>query len=274
MVRKFECADCKTRFEADDKEYVVCPHCKSDNVDYAVFHMPLIVWKIGVAIAIILVVALVVLSIDWGNADEQTATETGDSRVDSTEVIVVPGLDVPPTIEVGDLTFEEDHGYTFTAIVNNRPAGKTYVAVINPLNNQVVSKSDKGEFKDIPYSEADGAFYTIALMDASNDSILTSMEKPGFIKQIKPSKKMSQDELQAKINSRDDSLLGLGENDYLSPDLKLQFIGLPEDAVNVPTILSEVLEKLDMEVWSSVSVSDLKYDDMNRIAVIVLKVNQ
>ena len=273
MICKFECSDCKTRFEADDRENVICPHCKSDNVDYAKTHISSKVWMAVAIIAVLVALVCVALHIEWGKESGDGMVICGGHISDTTEVVIVPGLDVPPTIEVGDLIFEEG-GYSFTVVVKNRPSAKAYVAVINPINNQTISKSEDGVFKDIPSSEADGSFYTIALMDAAKDSVLTSMEKPGFIKQAKVARKMSVEELQRKIESRDDSLMGLGENDYLSPDLTLKFVGLPADAVNVPTILSEVFEKLDMEIWSSVLVSNLEYDEMNRIKTITLKVNQ
>lgn len=272
MQRIFECADCKTRFEADDKGGVICPHCNSDNVDYA---KSSISSKVRIAVAVFAVLsalAILALNIEWGTKSKDTEVIEDILVSDTAGVVVVPGLDVPPTLEVGDLTFENE-GYSFTVVIKNRPAIKTYLAVINPINNQTISKSDDGTFKDVPSSEVDGAFYTIALMDAEKDSVLTSMEKPGFIRQAKPTRKMSSQELQEKIDSRDESLMGLGENDYLSPDLTLKFEGLPSDAVNVPTILSEVFEKLDMEIWSSVSVSKLDYDEMNRIKTITLRVN-
>jgi hypothetical protein len=58
----------------------------------------------------------------------------------------------------------------------------------------------------------------------------------------------------------------------LAPDYKLKFNGLPSDAVNIPKILSEVFEKIDMEVWKSATVLSLDYDEMNRIKTITLKV--
>lgn len=270
MIRKFECKNCKTQFEADDQNTVICPHCQSDNVDYAKFSIPSKVYKIGGCVIALLIVIFALFQIDWGTNSEDEVTGGTTHCPGGPEVVIVEGLDVPPVIKVGELKFE-DNGYTFNVVVDNRPAGNTYIAIINPLNQKVIGKSEDGEFKGIPYSEADGFFYTIALMNAA-DSILTSIDKPGFIKQASVTTKMTVAELQKKMNSRDESLLGIGENDYLAPDYKLKFVGLPSDAVNIPKILSEVFEKIDMEVWQSATVTSLEYDDLNRINKITLKV--
>ncbi len=81
-------------------------------------------------------------------------------------------------------------------------------------------------------------------------------------------------ELQARIEKRDETLMGVGENDYLNPGYKLKFVGLPSDAVNVPSTLGEVFDKLDNEIWSSVKVNSLDYDDMNRISMIKLSIKE
>ena len=82
----------------------------------------------------------------------------------------------------------------------------------------------------------------------------------------------SEQELQSKINNRDATLMGIGENDYLSPEYTLKLNGLSSDAVNIPSTLGEVFDKLDNEIWESVKVTSLEYDDMNRINKIVLSV--
>lgn len=263
MTRAFECKNCKTRFEADDKEMVKCPHCQSDNVEIVSFHISPKLWVIGGGI-VLFVLCIVVGIIICGEEEITTSPGPGTEKK-----VSVPGE--PPTIEINELAFE-GKGYTFNIVIQNPPSIKTCFAVINPLNQSVISKSDDGSFKEVPYSSADGGFYTIVMMDASNDTIITSIDKPGFIKQASVATKMTITELQAKIDSRDVSFLGLGQNDYLSPDLKLKFKGLPADAVNVPTILSEVFEKLDMETWNSVKVTSLDYDNMNRIKTITMEV--
>lgn len=281
MIKKFECKNCKTRFEADDANIVTCPYCQSDNVEYATFHVPSKVWKIvGVFVLFIGVIGGLFL-VDWSNLFKSTRKEQSTDSIDSISVVTdsvylaETGLELPPEIEIGELAFDGD-GYSFATNVKNLEITNIYYAVLDPYNEKnVVAKSDDGKFKNVPYSKADGSIYTIAVFDAKNDTILCKKpEVTGFIKQKSVSTKMSVAELQAKIDKRDQSLMGVGENDYLSPDYTLTFVGLPKDAPNKPKNLYDVFEKLDMETWVSVTVSSLDYDDMNRISGITLKVKE
>lgn len=278
MIRKFECKDCKTRFESEEANNVLCPNCHSDNVEYALFRIPEKVWKIVGLLAAVLIIVFLTFQFDWSSTipQDDNLISKQDSLAhqrDSTYVNET-GLTLPPVINVGDLTFE-DEGYTFEVSVENRPLTGYYVAILNAHNDKIViSKSNDGKFTKIPFSEADGGSYIIALVDVSNDTIICNIEKPGFIRQKAVSRKMTIPDLQTRINKRDESLMGIGENDYLAPDYKLKFIGLPSDAVNIPSTLGEVFDKLDNEIWSSVKVNSLEYDDMNRISMISLSVKE
>ncbi|MBO4673399.1 MAG: zinc ribbon domain-containing protein [Bacteroidaceae bacterium] len=282
MIRKFECKNCKKRFEADDANEVVCPHCQSDNVEYATFHIPSKVWKTSGIIVLMIGVVYGLSLVSWENLFANGGKETATPPDSDTIRIVLnqqytneTGEEIPPEIEIGSRTFE-GVGYSFAATVKNLKVTDFYYAVLDPYNEQnVIVRSDDGRFKDVPYSKADGSIYTIAVFDAKTDTILCKMEQvTGFIKQKSVSKKMSVSELQAKIDKRDPSLMGVGENDYLSPNYTLTFVGLPKDAPNKPENLYDVFEKLDMETWTSVKVSSLEYDDMNRISGITLKVQE
>ena len=276
MIRKFECKNCQNRFEADDAGQVLCPKCNSDNVEYDHFHIPSKVWKIVGSILLILIFGIIASKIDGCKSPDQT--EEFSIGKDSTECVQdstylnETGLSLPPVINVGELTFEEN-GYKFEVTVENQPSSRFYYAIVDPYNSKkIVAKSDDGKFENVPFSEADGGMYDISLYDASADTVICNIQKPGFIKQKAVTKKMTAEELQSKINNRDASLMGVGENDYLSPEYTLKLNGLSSDAVNIPTTLGEVFDKLDNEIWESVKVSSLEYDDMNRINMIVLSV--
>ena len=280
MVRKFECKQCKARFEADDAKQVLCPKCGSDNVEYAHFHIPANAWKALCVVLAVLIIIGVAMNLDWGNrvtpGDTNIVKKDSDSLriVEDSTYIDETGLSLPPEINVGELIFE-GKGYKCNVTVKNPPKVKYYYAIVDPYNNKrVVAKSENGVFADVPYSNADGGTYDVYLFDASADTIICRTEKPGFIKQQAVAKKMTTAELQSRIDSRDDSLMGVGENDYLNPDYELKLIGLSGDAVNVPSTLGEVFEKLEYGNWESVKVNSLEYDDMNRISKIVLSVKE
>lgn len=276
MIRKFECYNCKTRFEAEDSKQVLCPKCNSDNVEYTHFHVPSVMWKAGGIALLVIILTFIAMKFDWKrpalqNNENAIEKDSLDFARDTTYVKET-GLTLPPVINIGDLTFEED-GYTFEVTVENTPALNFYYAILDPYNHKkTIAKSDNGKFKGVPFSTADGGCYDVALIDKSADTLICCIEKTGFIAQKAVAKKMSVQELQSLIDRRDISLMGVGENDYLNPDYKLKFSGLPSDAVNVPTTLGEVFDKLENEIWSSVKVSSLEYDDMNRISVIQLSI--
>lgn len=276
MTRKFVCNDCKCRFEDDDSKEVLCPKCKSENVEYATFHVPSKVWIYLCIVFAILALGFVLSKIDWKQAEAQRASiEEKDSVASGRDETYISetGLSLPPTINVGHLTFEEK-GYNFEVTVENPPATQFYFAILDSHSKTIVAKSENGTFKDVPYSNADGGVYEVSLYDTSSDTLICSIEKTGFIKQQAVTRKMTDGELQNKIDIRDPSLMGVGENDYLNPDYELKFVGLPTDAVNIPTTLGEVFDKLENEIWESVKVNSLGYDDMNRISKIVLSVKE
>jgi len=147
--------------------------------------------------------------------------------------------------------------------------------MMSHFDKEVLQKSKDGHFRDIPYCADDGHSYDFAIMDSNADTLLcVPIEQTGFIKQAIVSKedRMTIEQLQTLIDTQDDSLKGVGESDYLAPDYKLTFSGLPSDMKN-PESWSEIFEMLDFGIWESVTISKLDYDDKNRINSVTLKVS-
>lgn len=273
MKRKFECWNCHKQFEADDAEWVACPHCNSDNVEYASWYCPSWFKWIVIVVAVAIAALYCILQIDWKPESTRTIIDASDSVavVVDTTYKNETGLEIPASIVVGDLTFNDD-GYEFSAEVKNPPQLKYYFVVREAFGEKIIAKSDDGHFSSVPCSEAEGGSYKVQIISQGTDSVCASEDVPGFIKQGKPKHRMTAAELQTKISMRDPSLMGIGESDYLSPDCKLKFTGLSKNATNVPQIIAEVFEKLDNGAWTSAKVSSLEYDDMNRISVVTFKV--
>lgn len=279
MKKKFECKNCRKSFEADDQDFVICPHCHSDNVEPAVFHLTPWLGRI----VLILVLAGVVAGILWlfgQTGNSATESDKDDIIIPNDSSIIGDSLDyeydadIPPTIVVSEPEFD-GKSYSVFVDASNVPDGIKYyyVRMSHFGNHKVLQKSTDGKFSGIPFCEDDGHSYEFAIMDANVDTLLCiPLEKTGFIRQASVSKRMTIQELQALIDKRDSSLYGAGENDYLAPDYKLKFVGLPADAVNIPQILAEVIDKLVMELWQKVSVTALDYDEMNRICKIELQI--
>lgn len=274
MIQKFDCKNCNKQFEADDQQGVVtCPHCHSDNVEPARSHMPR--WVLPALLVLVLAVVIGICFATCRGSDMKPDKEDSSAIMpDTCDTLKVEYKEaIPTTVEVSEPEFDGKN-YSVSVEVQNAKGLKFYYVRMNHFGEKrVLQKSNDGKFSDIPFCEADGHSYDFAIMDANADTLLcVPTEKTGFIKQAAVGKKMTKEELQQLIDKRDPSLNGAGENDYLAPDYKLKFSGLPADAVNVPQILADVTDKLDMEVWQKVTVTALGYDDMNRISSITLQV--
>lgn len=278
MIRKFECWDCHSRFEADDKSFVTCPNCHSENVEYASFHLPFGVIKYVGGCVVLLVLACVCMKVDWKSLfceENKTSTQAPDQSVvvnaqddndDSTE-----GIDTSPYVKVTEPQFDGKLYSVDVMAMNISPNVRFYYACLDHFDNtKVLQKCDDGHFVGIPYCEDDGFSYDFAIFDSETDTLLcTPTTKSGFFPQKKVTR-MTIAELQSLINKQDHSLLGQGESFYLSPDCHLQFIGV--DNVGLPTIFSEVFERISYGEWKSVKVTKVDYDDKERISSVTMLV--
>lgn len=280
MLRKFECWHCHKHFEADDKNYVECPHCHSDNVEYASRNMKPMLYALYVVVGLAIVCAGVSLLRNCSFKSEEPKAEVVDTTENKTteEINRVfeneTGLTIPPKLQIVQQPTADDEGnYSLEVAVKYAP-NVPYVFILSSKDGKEVARSEDGKFTNIPYSNSDGWAYDLWI--ASTDSLKmlcdNKLDLPGFVKIEKVNAKMTPAQLQKLIDTRDDSLMGVGENKYISPNCTLHFKGLPADAINVPKDLSDVYEKLNNEVWKSVKVVALDYDDTKHINSITLSV--
>lgn len=267
MIKKFECKNCNKIFDADERGSVVCPYCHSDNVEPAGHHISALVWKAAASIiAILLVCGAIFLSV----------SRCGSSPVSGGPLPPEDSISSDPTVSVGQPELNDNGMYSVEVEGKNLHRGmKFYYVMMSHFDKQVLQKSKDGRFRDIPYCADDGHSYDFAIMDSNADTLLCfPVEQTGFIRQavIKKEQRMTMEQLQNLINTQDKSLNGVGESDYMAPDYKLTFSGLPSDTKK-PASWSEVFELLEYEIWESVTVEELGYDDKNRINSVTLKVN-
>ena len=284
MVRKFECMDCGKSFSFDDKEQAKCPHCGSDNVDYATIHIPY--KRIGI-IAIVLLVVFLLVKIDFGailpsfsSSDEETVqmadsipsdVEESRTREELENEIADLGIEVPPTIKgIDKMELDDDGNYNVAIKIEHAPEKGYNVVLIDVKTDKVVAKSDNGNFKGVPYSKHEGKYYAQIVKASSDEALSERTEITGFIEVKSISKKLSVNELQDLISKQDPSLLG-HDNEYLSPIYQIKYENLPKN-YEAPDNLADVFEMLDMEVWTSVEVTSLEYDDTKHISLIKLRV--
>lgn len=272
MKQKFECKNCKARFEADDAERVICPQCHSDNVEFASFHISSKWLKLIAAIVVALLIVFIVLY-----SIRRCNTQTNpDNEVLSQDTFVYDYHEpIPPTVSVSQPMCDMEGMYSVDVVPKNVSNGmKFYYVMLSHFDKKVLQKNEDGHFSNIPYCSEDGHSYDFAIMDSKVDTLLcVPVQQTGFVKQvvIESSKKMTSEQLQKLIDTQSETLNGVGENDYLAPDYKLEFSGLKSGA-NKPESWAEVFEMIEFEIWKSVRVSKLSYDEKNRINVVTLKV--
>jgi len=281
MIKCFECWNCNKTFEADDSVYVECPHCHSDNVEYSTYHFP--TWVKWIMFILVCGGTVYLANHFLSSTSNKTVSpeqnlansfQEEGMNIEEKGVVdesIKNEFATPSTIKTSKPVSNEG-GYSLSVILQNPPSAKVYFAIYKAFGTEeLVAISNNGVFSNIPYSESEGGSYRIVAVLNSTDSIIAFLDVPGFIKQVKVSSKMTIPELQEKIDNRDGSLLGVGKNEYLAPDYKLSFEGLSSNS-NLPKVLAEIFEKLDMGTWESISVSKVAYDNLNRICSISIVV--
>lgn len=274
MIRNFICLNCKQQFKADDKEMVYCPHCKSDNVEIAKQHISRWVWRIMSLIIVLLVVCFIFNCISRCNS----GNDSDIINPDDPAIIYTDGDSIvdPPTVIISEPIWDNDSKYSVKVEAKNiKSKMKIYFVMLSHFEQKVLQKNNDGLFSNIPHCDDDGHSYDFAIMDSKTDTLLcVPIEQTGFVKQITidDKNKMTIEKLQTYIDSQDRSLLGVGENEYLAPDYKLEFVGIPTD-VRKPESWSELFEMIEYEIIKNVTVTKISYDDKKRINNITLKVN-
>lgn len=271
MIKKFECKNCNSQFEADDQRTVACPHCHSDNVEPAGRHISAIARKSISAVILVGLSCGIILFLNSRCNTTESIAEPDSLSSDKSEWCPSD----PPTVNVSQPLFNDNGKYSVDVEGKNIPVGADYYYVmLSHFDQKVLQKNKDGHFSDIPYCEEDGHSYDFAIMDRKADTMIClPVEQTGFVKQviIDSSKKMTQDQLQKLIDTQDKSLNGVGESDYLAPDYQMKVSGLPSD-IEKPKSWTELFEMIEFEIIKGATVSQIDYDDKNRIKVIKLKV--
>ena len=280
MQKKFECLNCHSQFEADDRTMVKCPKCGSDNVEFAHFHLPKSWWKWLLAVVILISVAIVLSNIDRSNDTSMSPEsvvvaeliDTAETFVEDSDYIddEAPSFNIIPSISAGMPTYG-DGGYSLSVRVKDAPGGKYYVALLEHNGTKEVARSNDGEhFTGIPASTNDGLFDVAVFLAANDSMICTPLPVGGFESQEVVKDEMTKEHLQQLIEDFNSDLTGA--QDWIVTDYKLHFTGLSADDV-LPVKLSEVQTQLDL-LWKEVIVTKLEYDKNRRITDVYIDVQK
>lgn len=274
MIRKFECWHCKQVFEADDKSWVECPHCHSDNVEYATMHMPRWVYAVIIAIPILLLGAYGVYK--WQSEKPapvatRVITEVDDSafQQEADSAYIAEGNVIEPSLFIETIEYnEESETYQCKIGVNYPPSEPWKIVVKSYYGDKEVASSDDGTFEALPYSKDDG-FYRVVLVAQSDGRALSEeRDMPDFAKQITVKKGWSAAELERVLNSSE----SLVDNPYISDHHKVVVSNKPAGDTSETGSLPLVQDLIQMCSLSA-KVEAVEYDDMNKISFVKLHIN-
>ena len=166
-----------------------------------------------------------------------------------------------PVLMVGDPIFDES-SQTFSLTLSTDSAADATVTYLLLDGDSLLMQGVDGHFTGIaPLEEG---YNVQARVEWSDTAVVTpAIRVLGFIIPREPVEKLSLQELQRLINTRDNETM----EKYLAQRVKLTIL----DSQMKPTLLHDVFLYLEHNVWESVSVSDVTYDDNNLITAIILK---
>lgn len=133
--------------------------------------------------------------------------------------------------------------------------------------DSLIMQNETGEFTGIPSLEEG---YNVQARAEWSDTTMTSplIHVNGFIYH-EPVEKMNKDELQRRINAKDDSLK-LNKDPHIVQGVKIKMTNATLEA----STLLEVIQNIENGFWPSVKVKTVTYNDDNRITAIVLQPTQ
>lgn len=281
MKRKFECWNCKKSFEADDKEWVECPHCHSDNVEYATFKLPQ--WIAWVPLVIVLIVGVCygICNLMKSNQPKQETREYGDEvseqfaqKADS--AYLQSGGTIEPSLSMAAIEYNEGDGtYNCCIQVDYPPERPWKIVIVSKVDKKkVIAESLDGSFEGVPYAEYKEypelkGIYIVRLLDKeTNDPLIDDKEFPNFEKQFTIKTPWTATVLETKLNGGEN----LTDNDYLADKHKVIVTNKPANDTTPTNTLREVQEMLHM-CNITAKVISVEYDDMKKICVAKLKIN-
>lgn len=281
MIRKFECWTCNQIFQADDRDWVECPHCHSDNVEYASYHLPrwvkwipLLLLTLGsVGYGIYCAIANYEPKLEmreYGNEAGEVLAQKADSAY------LEAGGTIEPSLSIATIEYNEDGDtYKCRFQVDYPPSQPWKIVIVSRVDkSKVIAESEDGIFDNLPYAEYKNypelnGFYIVRLLDKlTNEPLIDDKEFPNFEKQIKIKTPWTTSILESKLNGAEN----LTDNDYLAEKHKVIVTNKPANDTSPTSTLREVQDLLRM-CNITAKVLSVEYDDMKKISVAKLKIN-
>lgn len=243
MEKRFVCKKCGERFTADDKGFVKCPQCGSDNVDFA----PRNLKPLWCSLLLIICVVAIIYWLRRPVPDEPT---------------------LPPVLELKEKPkYNEDEGtYDCTIRVVNPPKQKYEITVSEKGSENPEQTSKKGKFKNLPALESDVP-YVFRLYDIEADSILYVLESYDFPKPTPIIKDpWTREQLEEHMNAGE----YLGGDEHFASDIKIIITNVPDKFSRQYDTISKIVEDVVTDGGSTVKIEYVEYNKKGQISKVKL----
>lgn len=282
QLKHFKCANCKHEFYAQETLDLVCPSCKSENIDEAKGNN-----KSGVILRSLVFVAAVavgyfVAPILMGNEEPKqsdtkkvilTSSQTGkDNPLIQPAVIdsIEPAEEaVPKNVEITTsfdkvVNMNDSYIYSFDAHCNLDGQEELVYELLDADVDSVIMQTHDGKFQNIKPSETGMYRFRVRVEkygQTSDPKAVTGFVKRPIVK-VKP---LSKEELEKLINQ-----LAAKDRPDIHKDVKIDYTSTVKDGVST---LADVMNIcLAIGDWKSVKVLDVGYNDMNQVVRVELDV--
>lgn len=144
-------------------------------------------------------------------------------------------------------------------------ADKNWIYELHNDENKLIS-SESSSRLIVPQSQS--GIYYVTVKDAETGGKSRPYEITGCI-----IRKMQKSRLEQICNSGDYTTMRNMEAYELSPSLVLEFTGISDEEDKAASI-DDICTRISLGIWSSVSIMDIRYDDLNRVSSVEFKVNE
>lgn len=254
----YKCLACQKKFETP-QEVDNCIYCGSDNITPVKSISP--IW-------LMLLVFLLCVPVGYLVTELMTASPRGPvDSVDSVDSVdplsVIDSTTIPVIVSVSEPQYKNG-SFTFSVTADVK-RGRLMYTLTAPGSLTPDYTSDDGKFSGIAPTE-DG-IYTLKVENVTSHQDVSQM-LDGFEKPVQqPVKKLTKNDIQ-KILDTQTTPHGLSSK--FAKGYKLKFVGLDQDEPQ-PDRFDEIINRL-VATWSKAEVVDVKYDELNRITSLTIKV--
>lgn len=248
MNRPFECKNCGYIFVPEYQTDVVCPKCKSDNVDYKGRNIGR---KVG--ITMLLLTILLIISFIWWEY-----VKLGSDS---------PSQNISYELAMESVSYDES-AKTYDCRFSILPHNKNVHFVIYDAFDNIIATSANGDFESIQPCN-DDAYYLVCAKDASTDSTLCMLETTEFKVKVLVDKPWTAQELEERINRGED----FAKCQYLAPKIEIKILNKHPKNTEILDGIAQIVNSVVLRDMQSVHVLEVLYNEKNQISKLKIELN-